>query len=183
MKTQYKAFKSNNSGFTFLEFMAILALIIGATVVILNAINSGRVTSLVDRETKALTALKTRVSAIYAGRPNYAAISTANLIAQQAFPTNTISGTTVGNVWGGAVTVAAANVGTGTNNGYAITYTNVPQSGCNDFISSNEAAAAIVTVNGVTVKALSGQLNLTTLAGATACGLGDANAVVMTATN
>lgn len=185
MKSTNKTIRKTlrQSGFTFLEFMSVLALIVIGAVVVLNVVGSGRQTSLVDRETKALSAAKTRIAAIYAGRPNYASISTTNLINAQAFPANTISGTTVSNVWGGTLAVAAANVGSGTNNGYTLTYTNVPQAGCNDFVSANDAAAVISTVNGVTTKALGAALDLTTLSGATACGAGDANTVVLTAIN
>lgn len=174
------AFERRNqhtAGFSFIEFMVVLVLIIIATIILLNLLNSGRSSNQVDAESKALSSLRTRISGIYAGRPNYATISTADLVQQKAFIENRIDGSVVRNVWGGTVVVSPANIGAAFNNGYTVQYTNVPSASCNDFATTNDEAAAVWRVNGVTVKTFAFRLDLTALAGPLACGAGDGNVV------
>lgn len=75
---------------------------------------------------------------------------------------------TLANAWGNAVTLASADITTGNDNAFTVTYTAVAADDCSGFVTKVEGGAVILTVAGAEVKNITGggagPLQLATLA-------------------
>jgi hypothetical protein len=116
-------------------------------------------------------------------------ITTANLRTLNFFPANRIitSGTgatattTVNNQWGGAITVAVANVASAAAaDGIAFTYAGVPKANCLDIVTKLDGIAETITVAGTVTKAANAKSNISTVA--TQCSTADTVSVIYTLT-
>lgn len=141
--------KRQQGGFTLVELAIVIAIIVVAIVGIVAKIQSVRLTQQVSAEGANLNAIMGKVQSTFAGRANYAGVSTALLLAQSGFPTQMVNGTTVTNVWGGGVTVAP---GTG-NTTVDIAYAGVPTNACIELVSSASRQYNEVTVGTTATKA------------------------------
>lgn len=143
-----------------LIWLALAALVIIGGVIGANSFIAGNKTR---QETEELPVIFTKIQKVYSQSASYNGMTLAILINNRVFPADRVtSATTVVNRFGGAVTVAAANV-TGTDDGAALTYAGVPEEGCIDLVSAMARSAAKISVDTVVVKAVGGTLNVATL--------------------
>lgn len=105
--------------------------------------------------TQGVVALSSAIKTIYP-TPSYTGLDANVLIRAGKAPSNMVSGTgataTLVNNWGGTVTVAPSNYGTGTNNAASITVPMVPRSACNSIVPNVAANFQRIEVNGTAVK-------------------------------
>lgn len=89
----------------------------------------------------------------YSG-PNYAAISTTEIIQKDKAPKYLVNstGTALINKFGGNITVTPANLGTGTNNAFAVTSTQVSRGVCNTVVEKLKDAYPRIAVGTNVVK-------------------------------
>jgi type II secretory pathway pseudopilin PulG len=184
MKRTLLSRKAAQGGFTLVEFIIVVALIIGGSILVFNYSASAKVSAHVQAESGNIGAINGRIKNMFVSRPNYATLDNTLLIAAKAFPSNMVNdpstpATGVNNVWGGTVTVAPASVNAGTNNGYTFTYAKVPQAECVDLVSAMDSVFVILNVDGTDVKPFGGTLDQSSLA--TQCATGDDNTIVFTA--
>ncbi|WP_370239342.1 type 4 pilus major pilin, partial [Neptunomonas phycophila] len=110
-------------------------------------------------------------------RPPYTAVTNSWAIAAKIPDANSISGTSIINYWGSAVTVASTKLTGGVNNG-AVSITNpVPPDSCLTYV--NEVAPMVdeLVIGTTTVKTVGGKLNDATAA--TACDVSGATISVI----
>ena len=158
-----------------IAYLGIAALVVlGAVSLLTGAFGSAKS----NQTSEEVVALRTAVRKMYAGQPyNADALMMANLITARAIP-NTLAVTgaaTVGNGWGGAVTITGTAAGT-----FTITYTNVPQDVCVGVVSGANGWTRIsgaADANPITVFPATAS-NATTLCAAA----GNANTIIFTAT-
>lgn len=155
--------KKASRGWTVLELIVVLAIILAAAAAIVNRVQAARQSTAVQAEGANLSAIVSKAQSSFAGRPNYSGISTAMLLAQNTFPAQMVVGTNVSHYWNGAVTVAA---GTG-NTTFDITYAAVPTAACIELVSNVSRTYNEITVGTTAVKAGATIANLATLQ--TAC--------------
>lgn len=170
------------SGFTLFETMLVAVLVLLTITVIYNVFIRSQSQANANNEATQVTSILSGIKSTYGARQNFAGLTTQVLINAGGFPSNMVSGANVSNVWGGSVTVAAANIAPGTNNGFAITYASVPQVECAALTSQVAGVFRIVTVNGTAVKTLANpELDVATMTTQCAAG-GAANTLVFTGT-
>jgi prepilin-type N-terminal cleavage/methylation domain-containing protein len=163
--------KKTARGFTVIELLVVIAIVVTAVIATVNRVQAARQSSQVNSESGNLSAIVAKVQSSFAGRPNYTGVSTAVLLAQNAFPSQMLATTTVGGVttttvnhsWNGTVAVAAGSA----VNTFDITYNSVPSAACIELVSSVSRSYNEITVG--TTKTMSGATiaDLTTLQ--TAC--------------
>lgn len=180
--SKMKSISNKQRGFSLFETMLVAVIMLVAITVIYNVFIKSKSQSDANNEATQITSIMAGVKSTYGGRQGFAGLTTTVMINSGGFPANMVSGTNVSNVWGGAVTVAAANIAPGTNNAFAITYTSVPQVECTALVSQVAGVFRIVTVGGTAVKTTTApELDVTALTTACAAG-GGANTIVMTGT-
>ncbi len=140
--------RKKQGGFTLVELVVVLAIIVAAIGAIIARQMSASQTSKVQSEAGNLQAIVGKVNSTFAGRPNYVGATTAFLLAQGAFPTSMVNGGAVVNTWQGAVTVAA---GAG-NTTVDITYAGVPTSACIELVANTSRSYNEVTVGATKTK-------------------------------
>lgn len=168
-------------GASLVELMLWAALAGGVIFGVFSYYQNAKASANVNRESQNVSAINGKIKSVFTSQLNYSSLSNTLLLNAKGFPVSMVSGTTVYNAWGGTVSVAPANVNAGTNNGYSVTYTTVPQAGCSDFVSAVDGAYSIITVGGVSVKAFGGSLDVATLSAQCAAG-GSNNTVAFTGT-
>jgi prepilin-type N-terminal cleavage/methylation domain-containing protein len=156
--------RKKQGGFTLVELVVVLAIIVAAIGAIIARQMSASQSSRVQSEAGNLQAIVGKINSTFAGRTSYAGATTAFLLAQGAFPTSMVSGTNVVNGWNGNVTVAPGTGNTTVN----ITYAGVPDSACIEFVANTSKAYNTVTV-GTTVVKTTAQAEADLAATQTAC--------------
>ena len=80
-----------------------------------------------------LNAIQTGIRSVYAGQASYNGLAAADLISTKSIPNSDIdsAGTGLVHPFGDAVTIASANYGTGTDNAFDVTFTNLDPDVCN----------------------------------------------------
>tara|TARA_B100001105_G_scaffold136374_3_gene109251 strand:+ start:8115 stop:8639 length:525 start_codon:yes stop_codon:yes gene_type:complete len=140
--------RNKQCGFTLVELVVVLAIIIAAITAIISRQMSTSQTSRVQSESGNLQTIVGKVNSTFAGRTSYAGATTAFLLSQGAFPTSMVVGSNVVNGWNGTVTVAP---GAG-NTSVDITYGGVPSSACIELVANTSKAYRTVTVGATVVK-------------------------------
>lgn len=138
--------KNNKKGFTLVEILLVVGFIAIASIgiyVVYNKVNSG---GKANAEARNLDVLRAGIKNLYGANNNYNGINAQ--IVDQAGITPDVMNTnpTITNSFGGAVTIGAVNLGTGTNNGFAITYNNVPPDVCAKLVPTAGAQFDQVTI-------------------------------------
>ena len=133
-------------GFTVIELLIVIAIIVTATLVIVNRVGAARQSSQVQSESGNMQAIVATSQSSFAGRADYAGLTNNYLVAQGGFPGNMMNAGVPKNSWGGDVTVlGAGNVAT-------ITYTAVPNKVCIELVNNISPSFKTVKVRGATVK-------------------------------
>ena len=168
--------RKKQGGFTLVELVVVLAIIVAAIAAITARQISASQTSRVQSEAGNVQAIVSKVNSTFAGRSSYAGATTAFLLAQGAFPTSMVNGANVVNGWNGNVTVAP---GAG-NTSVDITYAGVPTPACIEFVANTSKSYRTVTV-GATVVKTAAQNEADLAATQTACSVAAAVNVIFNA--
>lgn len=143
MNTRHK-----QNGFTVIELLIVIGIITVGILTIVNRVQSARQSSQVSSEAGNLSAIVSKTQSAFAGRPNFAGLTTAVLLAQNAFPAQMVNTGVVTHTWGGTVTVTPE---TG-NTSFNITYSSVPAAACIEFVSTVSRSFNEVTINSAKTK-------------------------------
>lgn len=155
--------KRDQKGFTLVEVAIVVAvgalLLIGVsqapTIIANNRANA---------EIAELPQVVANIQKIYANRSNFVGIDNAQVIGLKAFPEDRVDGAaSLLSRWGESITVAPADVGTGTDNGVSLTYALVPSAECINVIQGVEGRFYTIEVAGTEVKTDGGDLDLAAL--------------------
>lgn len=127
-----------------IAYLGIAALVVlGAVSLLTGAFGSAKA----NQTTEEIIALRTSVRKLYAGQPYNDGAMMANLITARAIPNTLVvtGAATVGNGWGGTVTLTGATATT-----FTITYTLVPQDVCVSVVSGANGWTLITGAAGAT---------------------------------
>jgi type IV pilus assembly protein PilA len=139
-------------GFSLLEVTVVFVIILAIVAILFVAFGGAQESQRSQAAQQQALQLVAGIKKIATG-PNYTGITQDLLRTSGNAPANMVSGTTLVNTFGGTVTIAAANVGTGgSNNGYAITYPLVPRAECNAVVSGLRDTFKIIRVGSTVVK-------------------------------
>lgn len=166
------------SGFTLIELMIGFGMVIAASILVFAYAANTKVSASVHHESSAINMGVSRIRNMFPGR-DYSAISNTVLANAKVFTASRVSGASVSNSWGGAIVVAPATLNGIANIAFSWSLNRVPQAECFDLVASVDPLFHEIQVNGVVVKTFPGSLDRTTLAGGTACGASDSNAVTL----
>jgi type II secretory pathway pseudopilin PulG len=103
-----------------------LALIVGGLVFFQQASLAQRTNSAVRN----VSALASETRALYQASSSFAGFSTSTLIDAGAAPSSIINGANLQNEWGGAILAEPSNVDGIANDGFSVTYENLPLAAC-----------------------------------------------------
>jgi len=140
------------SGFTLTELAVVTvigAVLIGAS---LKPVQGMIADSRANSEIQELSVVIPKIQNKYFNKSDYTGVTTAGLANNGIFRKERVSGTSLVNRWGGAITVAVATTTT-TNDSVTLTYTKVPEQECKGIIPQLDNIVRIVTVGGTSVKA------------------------------
>lgn len=151
----------NQSGFTLIEIMLGIAIVIILSVVVYTAYANAQTSSAASTEHQNLATAQATIKTLFTNN-NFDKITTATAYRAEAFPKRmNVGNNTIQNQWGGAVTVlpSGANGGNATAAGtpdryFKITYPAVPKKVCAKLISATANNFGTVLVNGVIVQDL-----------------------------
>lgn len=145
--------KKRQSGFTLVELgivVAIAAIIIGIGLVVVPSILAS---TRANAEISELPTITTKIQRAFANQPNFANITQATVAGLNVFPPSNVSGTTITNRFGGAVTVAKNTlVATTPDDTVAITSAQIPTAECLQIGQGVEGSMRQIQVGGVVVK-------------------------------
>ena len=138
-------------GFTVIELLIVIAIIVTATLVIVNRVGAARQSSQVQSESGNMQAIVATTQSAFAGRPDYTGLDNSVLFAMGGFPammTAGQAGATVKplNAWQGNVDVTVV-AGAPT-----ITYSAVPSKACIELTNNIAPSFKTVSIGGQPVK-------------------------------
>ena len=150
--------KNKNCGFTLFEILLVIGFIALAGTGIYTIYSKVQNSSKAASEAKNISLLKAGVKNIYGGTVNY--ITLTNQVLNDARGTPESMGvvpyvagaTAITNVFGGSVVLEPITLGGTPNNGFRITYPEVPVEVCNKLILATEKDFDQLTIEGVLVK-------------------------------
>ena len=135
-------------GFALIEMLALAAVSAMLAAVAWGGYQRSSERRTVASEADTVAAIARNTARTYASRGDYGALTQNSALSQGIFPARLITGNgAVANAWGGAVNLAAVSTdGGATNNGFTITYSNVPSSACVALATTAGSGFAEVTV-------------------------------------
>lgn len=157
--------RSNRKGFSMVELLLVFAIIMGAAVMVFVVYPKVKANSVTTEENQNITTIQGGVKSLFQSKANYSQVSPSLLIAASVVPNTMVSGTTLVNRWGGAVTIGPS---TAVPNGYAITYASVPDDICFKLVPSvgmNFVAVGVGSAGSLKTK-LNEEIDMTKLASA-----------------
>ena len=167
--------KKAAAGFTLVEILLVVGFIALAGIGIYTIYNKVQVSSSANAEGRNLDALRAGVKNLYGGSSSYAGLINRTLNDARITPDSmravpyVAGATAINNSFGGAVIVTPVTLGGGAaNNGFQITYPNVPGDVCAKLVTVAGKGFDQVSIGGTTVKAF-GTNNLQVDAVATNC--------------
>ncbi len=152
-KSMLKKYRNipNQKGLTLLELLlaiGLVAVVIGVAIYIFGGAQSG---TNAYKGTQNVLTISAAVKGLYP-TPNYNGVSAAVIASSKKVPDVYVSGANLVNPWGQNITVAAVNVGTGTNNGFTITDPGIPTNECNSIASAVQSNFQKLTIGATVVK-------------------------------
>lgn len=151
-------------GLTMVEAGVVLILLAGLSYFAFNQFSSSQRRNQVRENVTLVTDLAAAVKQKFGYTNRYGAVTTALLVQSNTIPREMhASATTAINNYGGAITAAPATL-VSANDAVRLTWANVPNDQCVDFVVGAENTARRVRVAGTEVKPNNGNLNLATLA-------------------
>jgi hypothetical protein len=137
---QYQS-KIHQLGLSLVEILLVVASILGAGLLVLQASQRSSLAGHVQIEQQHLKSLSDSINGAYGKIGSLSTLSSSGFIGAGLAPAEMQSAGTLTHAWGGTVDLAP------TATGYTITYSNMPQDACNSFTSAAANIAATVSVN------------------------------------
>jgi prepilin-type N-terminal cleavage/methylation domain-containing protein len=166
--------KTKNRGFTLIEILLVVGFISLAGIGIYTVYSKVQMSNAALTEGKNLDTIKAGVKSLYGGSQTYSGISNSVLNDARITPDSmraipyVAGATSITNTFGGAVTVSSVGLNGMSNNGFRVTYLNVPGAVCSKLVSGAGTNWDQITVGTALVKSFgTGNLNISSLA--TAC--------------
>lgn len=148
--------KKLNNGFSLIELMLILGIVILISSSIFFYYNKVKSNNEVVQESTILANISAGIKQVYGGKTNYTGLNNLVLInsgvANEKSVTNYVTGT-MQNMWHGPIIISTASLLGLTNNFYNIQYNNVPSEACVKFILGSERLFSRIDVNLLVLKA------------------------------
>ena len=146
-----------NKGFTLVEILLVVGFIALASVGVYTIYSKVQLSSGATTESRNLDTIRAGIKQLYGANHNYGTLSNTVVNAGRITPDNmktapNSTDSVITNSFGGVVTIAPANLGGGTNNGFSITYNGVPAGVCTKLVSTGGSQFDQVTVAGTVVK-------------------------------
>lgn len=138
-------------GFSLAEILLGLVIIIVAAVVALTVVNLASSSPEAKEARDQITQVLGSVRKVYPG-PTYTGVTATSLVNRGVAPATMVNGANLVNIYGGTVTLAAASVASGTDNGVTIIYPQVPRAECHAVIAQTHTLFGRVVVGTTTVK-------------------------------
>lgn len=153
-----KQINNKKKGFTLIEILLVVGFIALASVGIYTIYSKVQVGSQANTESRNLDTIRAGVKTLYASKNNFATVTNTVVNAARITPDNmktSVASTdgSITNAFGGEVTVLPVSLGSGTNNGFEITYNAVPGPVCAKLLTGGGGQFDRVTVGGTVVKA------------------------------
>ncbi len=172
-------------GFTLVEILLVVGFIALAGIGIYTVYNKVNMSNNASNESRNINLIKAGVKNIYGSSQGYAGLTNSVLNDARATPDSmraipyTAGATAITNSFGGAVTVLPVTLGgAGLNNGFQITYPQVPGAICSRLVTMLDKNIEQITVAGTVVKPYgTGNLNVVSLA--TQCATDTGNGVTI----
>jgi type II secretory pathway pseudopilin PulG len=167
-------------GFTLVEILLVVGFIALASIGIYVIYTKVSVTNQANTEGHNLDTLRAGIKNLYGGQSTYTGLTQVVAVNARIVPDSmvTTGATTITNSFGGNVTIAPANLGAGTNNGFTITYPNVPGAVCSKLASTGGTGFDAVSIGGTVVKTFgTNTMNIATVA--TQCATDTGNGLTM----
>ena len=152
-RNKMPSYRKNQKGLTLVELMVGLLIALAIIAIAIVAFNGTRSSQRTQAMQSQLLQVVAAVQKIAPG-PNYTGVTNTHLITTGHAPSDMVNGTNLVNRFGGGVTVAAASVAAGTDNGFTVQFTGVPRAECNAVLNSAHPTFAAVTVGTTVVKDL-----------------------------
>ncbi|HOV56410.1 MAG TPA: type 4 pilus major pilin [Rhodanobacteraceae bacterium] len=170
-------------GFSLLELMigiGVAAALIGFVIYLYVQVNAN---SNSYKSTQTVLTISTAVKTLYPS-PNYNGVSGSVLASSKKVPDVYVSGTNLINPFGQTVTVASTNIGSGTDNGYIITFPGVPTNECTSLASAVAGNFVKIEVGTTAVKddTATTPVAYSTTTAVTACSASNSNTLKFTST-
>ena len=184
MKLKYKH-KKINKGFTLVEILLVVGFIALAGIGIYSIYAKVSTSNKALTESRTFNTIKAGIKNIYGGSQSYTGVANAVLNDARSTPDSMravpyVAGdTNIFNTFGGTVTIATVILGgSGLNNGFRLTYTQIPGDVCSVLATNLNATVDQITVAGTIVKVYgTNTLDIPTLA--TKCATDTGNGVTM----
>ena len=167
-----KLLKRKNKGFTLVEILLVVGFIALAGIGIYTIYSKVQVSNQANTESRNLDTLRAGIKSMYGGNPNFTGLG--NTVANQSRLTpdsmrNPAAANEIINSFGGQVLIAPVSLGGGTNNGFRITYPEVPGAVCSKLVTSAGGQFNQVTVAGTVVKTFGTSVPIDVAATALSC--------------
>lgn len=180
-----KLLRKGKKGFTLVEILLVVGFIALAGIGIYTVYNKVNMSNNASNESRNINLIKAGVKNIYGSSQGYAGLTNSVLNDARATPDSmraipyTAGATAITNSFGGAVTVLPVTLGgAGLNNGFQITYPQVPGAICSRLVTMLDKNIEQITVAGTVVKPYgTGNLNVVSLA--TQCATDTGNGVTI----
>lgn len=174
--------KKKQAGFNLIELMIAIGIIlalIGLALGLAPLVRGDQKTTEVQQQ---VGQIASQTQAL--GRGKYTGITEATLVNAGKVPAGWVNaaGTGINHADGGAVTIAAANVNGGTDNGAALTFTDVSKSSCVSVLTNSQENFAEIGTNIVPAAKAFGAAPMTAAQIVTACTPASGDKVTMTLT-
>lgn len=148
----FKVKRKNSKGLTLIEAAMVLAI---ATLVIAGIMiffQSSNISSKSRQVMSELTDLQNSIRTLYSGQPDYTGLNVAALIDSRSVPAKMINGAELRNSFNGTIDIVPTSLGTGSNNGFTITFNSIPSESCVRIAGLDQGRAMVeMTVGGTAV--------------------------------
>jgi type II secretory pathway pseudopilin PulG len=146
--------KKKNKGFTLVEILLVVGFIALASVGVYTIYSKVQTANSANAESRNLDTIRAGIKNLYGASPNYTGI-TATVVNQAKITPEAMRDATpagITNTFGGTVTIDPVNLGTGTANGFRITYPLVTDVVCTKLVTTGGAQFDQVTVGTTVIK-------------------------------
>lgn len=137
--------RRSEQGLTLVELLLVLVVVLAIAVVGFITFGQTSANQRTQATQQALLSVSSGIKSIANG-PNYTGVTETVLVNAGKAPANLINaaGTGINNPFGGAITVLAKNINSGTANAYMVCMTAVPRNECNSLVASTASSFPMV---------------------------------------